>query len=123
MKRNTIKTTYFMGNEISEYSKENGYVDYGTLVKAFDVILNNNIINKIDDWEIVNGSDYDIELDEYPEVFQYYIISELGYQILSDYTNELVYYSNEFNVYLWGVTHYGTSWDYVLTDIKIELQK
>jgi hypothetical protein len=26
-------------------------------------------------------------------------------------------------MYIWGVTHYGTSWDYVLTDIKIELDE
>ena len=32
--------------------------------------------------------------------------------------HEIVYYSEELDLYIWGVTHYGTSWDYVLTDIK-----
>lgn len=57
---------------------------------------------------------------EYPEVFQWYIISDNGANILKDYTNELVYYCETLDVYVWGVTHYGTSWDYVLTDIKCE---
>ena len=35
-------------------------------------------------------------------------------------TNEIVFYSEDLDMYLWGVTHYGTSWDYVLTDIKID---
>lgn len=64
------------------------------------------------------------ELEEqeynYPEVFQWYIISDGGANILKDYTNELVYYCETLEVYIWGVTHYGTSWDYVLTDIKCE---
>lgn len=64
------------------------------------------------------------ELEEqeynYPEVFQWYIISDNGADILKDYTNELVYYCETLDVYVWGVTHYGTAWDYVLTDIPCE---
>ena len=124
MKRNTIFGNYFCGNEISEYGKENGYVDYATLAKAFDAVLNNTIITKSDDWELRNGYDYDEETDTFTfaEVFQYYIISESGAELLADYTNELVYYSYDLDVYLWGVTHYGTSWDYVLTEIPCKAE-
>ena len=52
------------------------------------------------------------------EVYQWYIISDNGASILKDWTNEIVYYNDELDLYLWGVTHYGKSWDYVLTDIK-----
>ena len=52
------------------------------------------------------------------EVYQWYIISDNGASILKDWTNEIVYYNDELDLCLWGVTHYGTSWDYVLTDIK-----
>lgn len=52
------------------------------------------------------------------EVYQWYIISDNGASILKDWTNEIVCYNDELDLYLWGVTHYGTSWDYVLTDIK-----
>ena len=54
----------------------------------------------------------------YADVFQWFIISEHGASILQEYTDEIVYYNEELNIYLWGVTHYGTSWDYVLTDIE-----
>ena len=60
------------------------------------------------------------EQDSYPEIYQYYIISDNGADILKRFTDEIVYYIPVLNVYVWGVTHWGTSWDYVLTDIKIE---
>ena len=53
-----------------------------------------------------------------PEIYQYYIISDQGADILKRYTNEIVYYIEYLDIYIWGVTHWGTSWDYVLTDIK-----
>lgn len=37
---------YFCGNEISDYGQEHGFVDYATLAKAFDAVLNNDIISK-----------------------------------------------------------------------------
>jgi hypothetical protein len=123
MKNYVHKSEYFCGNKINQYGLEHGYVDYATLAKSFDAVLNNNIIQKADDWEVVNGLDYDEETDDYKEIFQYFIISESGFQTLSDCTDELVYYSEELGIYLWCIDHLGTSWDYVLTDIKIELDK
>lgn len=165
---------YFYGNEISEYGQEHGYVDYRTLAKAFDAVLNNDIIPKTMDigyWEqesgFVDNTEeiaeineqidsimYDIsemidadesfedskehldminkteelqekvdELEEEQEnsynaeIFQYYIVSDNGAEILKE-CNEIVYYNEELDMYVWGVTHWGTSWDYVLTDIK-----
>ena len=58
--------------------------------------------------------------ERYSEIFQYFIISEQGASILEEYTNEIVYYNEALDLYVWGVTHYGTSWDYVLTDIPCE---
>ena len=174
----TIRTNYFYGNEVSDYGKENGYVDYRTLAKAFDAVMSNDIISKTQEigyWEQDNGSEeyyedsegniysYDeaeerkqelseelsdledeeeeaetednfrteriegiktdlayLEEAHYNEVFQYYIISDNGAEILREWTNELVWYNEELDMYVWGVTHWGTSWDYVLTDIRIE---
>ena len=63
------------------------------------------------------------EEQEYnPEIFQFYIISDNGAEILKSYTNEIVFYNQDLDLYVWGVTHWGTAWDYVLTDIKIELK-
>ena len=159
---------YFYGNEISKYGQENGYVDYGTLAKAFDAVLNNDIIQKTYDigyWEQesgtidntekieelrddINSLEYEIanleekeneekiaeledkikeleeeieELEEEQnyadEIYQYYIVSDNGARILKE-INEIVFYNDELDMYVWGVTHYGTAWSYVLTDIK-----
>ncbi len=62
------------------------------------------------------------EQDEQPEIYQYFIVSDAGADLLKDY-GEIVYYIPALDVYVWGVTHYGTSWDYVLTNIKIELDE
>ena len=172
MRRQVTFDRYFCGNEISEYGRQHGYVDYRTLAKAFDAVLNNNIVEStgFENWETENGSleyfedsdgntyDYDAaqekieqleneieqlenyidsdqgddaqeKIDEiqaeidnlndshYAEIFQYYIIDENGAEILKDYTDEIVMYNAELDMYVWCVTHWGTSWDYVLTDI------
>lgn len=171
MKNNKLAGTYFCGNEASDYAKENGFLDYATLAKAFDAVLNNSIIEntrEIGYWDIENGSEEyyedndgncytynekeekveeletrieeleeleteeaaaeiekikeDIEALEdayYKEIFQYYIISDNGAEILKAWTNEIIFYNEELDMYVWGVTHWGTSWDYVLTDIKL----
>ena len=33
---------------------------------------------------------------------------------------EILFYNEHLGLTVWGVTHFGTSWDYVLTNIKIE---
>lgn len=115
---------YFCGNEISNYGKEHGFLDYDTFSRAFDHVLNDSIFELGQGigygWELVNGLDFDYEEEEIieePEVFQWYIVSDSGAQIIQDYTNEILYYHDELDIYLWGVTHWGTGWDYVLTDI------
>lgn len=117
---------YFYGNKISDYGLKNGYVDYRTLAKAFDAVLNNDIygfvLEHIGDWSLESGCDYDEETESYEDIFQYYIVSDNGAEILKE-AGEIVYYNEQLDMYLWGVTHYGTSWDYVLTDIKIELRE
>lgn len=171
MKSNKLYGTTFYGNEASDYSKENGRLDYLTLAKSFDAILNNNIMEataSIGYWETENGSkeyyednngntytydekeehieelearieeleeleteEAEAEIEEirkdiealedahYDEIFQYFIISDNGAEILKNWTNEIVFYNEELDMYVWGVTHWGTGWDYVLTDIRL----
>lgn len=108
------------GIKVSDYGLENGYLDYLTLSKLVeDCILNNTIFAEAHDWELVSGDDYNEDEDYYYDIYQTYIISEAGYKFLSEYTDEIVYYSEELDIYLWGITHFGTSWDYVLTDVKL----
>ena len=154
----TLKSVYFYGNKVSEYGIENGFVDYGTLAKAFDAVLNNNIMEQTADlgyWEQVSGmidnseeieeireqieeqdeetsdkireleeqiEELEREQDEPGEVFQWYIVSDPGSRILEE-AGEIVYYNETLDMYLWGVTHWGTSWDYVLTNIAIDCEE
>lgn len=115
---------YFWGNEISEEGVKRGYVDYRTLSKCFDAVLCNNITTLLyEEGEIVNGSKFyeDEDGNEISkQIYQYYIIGDSGVDILQQYTNEIIYYIPSLGVYVWGVAHWGSSWDYVLTDIKID---
>lgn len=154
-----VTGSYFYGNKISQYGLENGRVDYSTLAKSFDCVLNNTIYNAgwdIDEWEQISGfidntaeieqlqeqiedyedrgsmtgcsyapeieearaiiEDLENEQERVPEIFQFYIVSDSGADLLQE-INEIVFYNSALDVYLWGVTHWGTSWDYVLTNI------
>lgn len=143
------KSKYFYGNKISDYGLEHGYVDYRTLALSFDAVLNNEILPKTQSvgyWESVGGEDYFYENDDgdrisveeyneltyeeqenyienFYEIYQWYIISDGGADILQELTDELLYYNEELDMYVWAVTHWGTPWDYVLTDIRIQLDE
>lgn len=80
--------------------------DYKTFKKEIDEM--NNRINELQEQQ-----------DNLPEVFQWFIVNDAGADIIKRYTNDPLYYNNDLDMYLWGVTHYGTSWDYVLTDIEL----
>lgn len=159
-----MEQKYYYSNPISEYGMEHGYVDYATLAKAFNAVLNNDIMNLTYDigcWEQVSGvidntdeieeleekrdeleeengnspsqileneineindkiEELESEQDDEPEVFQWFIVDDWGARLLQQETNEIVYYNETLDIYIWGVTHYGTSWDYILTDIAID---
>ena len=102
------------GIKVSEYGLEKGYLDYKTLSRIVGGSILNNYLRgeTMEDWEIMAG---DLEHD----IYQDYIISEYGYQFLKEHTDELVFYNERLHVYIWGVSHFGTSWDYVLTNIKL----
>jgi hypothetical protein len=154
---------YYYGNAISDYGMQNGRVDYATLSKCFDAVLNNDIMSltyDIGSWQQVSGTidntdeleeleekrdeleeqnesspsqileneideindkieELESEQDDDPEVFQWFIVDDRGGRLLQE-INEIVYYNETLDMYLWGVTHYGTSWDYVLTNIEID---
>ena len=131
MKNYTHTYKYFYGKEITPEEIENGYINYRTLASAFDAILCNDITKLFystvngdyNEPELVNGSDYNEEYDEYEDIYQYFIIDNNGYDILTSCTDEIIYYIPVLDVYVWGVTHFGTPWNGVNTDIKIDLKE
>lgn len=105
---------HYCGEEISDYGLQEGYVDYHTLAKVVGAtVLCNDIISgtEIEGWEQLSGF-----FDN--EIFQFYVVPSYNVDLLIE-VGETVFYNEELELYLWGITHYGTSWDYVLTDIKI----
>lgn len=109
------------GHKVSEYGLKHGYLDYYTLSEIVgDCVRNNYIFEYVgyENWQLESGEEEN-EDGYYQEVYQYYIITYEGARILKDLTDEIVYYHEELDMYLWGITHFGTSWDYVLTDIKL----
>lgn len=124
MSRRKLSGTWFCGNEASDYAKEHGYLDYATFAKGFDAVMNNDIIEKTYDigyWELENG--YDGDEEEMPEIFQFFIVDDNGADIIKQYTDDPLYYNEELDMYVWGITHYGTAWSNVLTDVKLNCGK
>ena len=106
------------GIEVSAYGKEKGYLDFRTLAKMLeDVILNNSIrsetLGVIGEWEIVAG-----EFNEM--IMQDFIISKYGFDILKEYTDEVVFYNERLDIYVWGVSRWGTGWAYELTNVRLK---
>ena len=111
---------------IGYWELENG--DYGYYEFEGERLTESELENAIEETEDENEiEELQSKIDELEnasycedEVFQWFIISSNGAEILKEYTNEIVYYNDELDMYVWGVTHWGTSWDYVLTDIPCE---
>ena len=123
-----VAADYFNGEKISEYGLKHGYVDYRTFTKNMEMVLNNDLMFTLENngyyFEPVNGFDSDYDDDEneneeyeYPEIYQYFIVDDQAAEMIKDYTNDPLFYCETLDLYIYGITHYGTSWDYVLTDI------
>lgn len=145
----TLPTKYydtFYGHKVSEYGLKNGRLDYATLSKCFDCVLCNNITEldeglydniisgDLETFEDSEGNELTREEAEereeqgeeinrnWVDIFQFFIVSDNAKYLLEE-ANEIVFYSEKLDCYIWGITHYGTSWDYVLTSIKLEERK
>lgn len=107
----------FRGNEISEHGKQFGLVDYAAFTKGLNLVyVGEDIFNELD-FVLEGGEVYDEEGE--PIMFcQYYITDSFGADVLS-MNNETILYCDYLNIYVWAVSHWGTSWEYVLTGIPV----
>ena len=131
-------------NLLNDYERERGYVSWSTMMTArkTDLVLFNELVkldsfydmqpfcedllqekydsylSELDPDERELEDIYDYQLDHL-DAFQYYAISLPTARILTDF-NIITFYNDELDLYILPVNHYGTGWDYVLTDIKIE---
>jgi hypothetical protein len=99
-------------------------ITYGELAKRLDALklfnkapeLDENIYDGLE-----NGSltlDEEGYEDEYKDIFQWYLISPSDAEYIKRNTDELIFYSDVLDEYVWGITHFGTSWDYVELEFK-----
>lgn len=71
------------------------------------------------EWELVNGSLYYDDDERKPKcICQCFIVDSRALDCLKE-ANEIVFYDEELDLYIWAVTHCGMSWEGVLTSIKI----
>lgn len=93
-----------------------GRVSYRRIIDAYiqDLVICNNI-TEIDYsvWDNLG------EIDEDLEIYQYYLCNLSSYEVeqLREY-GILLSYSDMLDLEVLLVDHFGTSWDYVMTDIE-----
>ena len=126
---------YVKKEDLNEYERKHNKISFKRLVnKLFtDMILCNDITKlfyntigtEYTEPEIEIGTDYDEETDDQIDVYQYFIVdfSNWTYELITKYKEQfgkefILYYIKKLDLYILGVTHLGTSWDYVLTDIE-----
>lgn len=105
--------------DLNEYELKSGCVSYRRIIDRYiqDLVLCNDIV---DIEEYIEEQLYDKYGDlEDLEIYQYYLcnLNEFEEEILREY-GILLAYSNKLNVDILCVDHFGTSWDYVMTDVK-----
>ena len=87
--------------------RKEDFMNYSDYIKAYEdlsrqvgeMVLANEIAKRL--LEPVGGS-----WDE--EIYQFYIVSDPSF--LLEHTDELVFHYSELDLYVWGITHFGTAW-------------
>ena len=110
--------------DLNEYEREHNKISYRRLIDRIgDIWLFNKAPELSEyDFEFVLGTDYDEEKDEYIEIYQYYLIDINSYTLellqKANCTDLIIAWSEKLEEYILMVDHFGTSWDYVLTNIE-----
>jgi len=115
---------------VLEYKKQlkqnNMQITYKELAdRVGDMVLFNNVteadetlFDHTENGDMAVLDDNGEPTEVYHEIYQYYAITEGGADYLKRNTSEIVFYSEKLNLYIWGITHFGTSWDGVEVEVK-----
>ena len=127
--------------EIGFWEQENGIIDNTEEVEALKEEITDieNRLEFLTDEEIEETQMLQEEIDSIQEqieeldeeqgrsynqeIFQYYIVSDQGAEMIKQYTEDPLFYNETLDMYVWGNTHYGTAWGYVLTDVKLNCKE
>lgn len=110
--------------KIAKIELETGRITYRTLADyvGYKILCSDKILKRYGKELQVNNCDnlFDEEGNPY-EICQYFIITRDGYEFLEEFApNEILFYDNELDIHIWGITHWGTPWKYIFTNIKAE---
>ena len=108
-------------SRVNECEKEHKKVSYKNLLQWLDIYNNMVLCN-----EIVKFHELDLEVgNDEDEIYQYYICDISNWamrKIQEEFSDELIiYWCEDLQVYVLGVDHLGTSWDYVLTGVELNI--
>ena len=103
-----------LNNSIVEFMNKNDYYDYEIICGSEKTYYNadGDEISEEEYYETENGN------EEYDDIFQYYIITGSAAERFEKYTNELVIYYSDADIYLLCVKHFGTAWSCVSANWK-----
>lgn len=110
--------SYILNNDImSELERKGFEFDIYCGVDHWYEDADGNVIED-EDKAIERMNDGEDVQEIYADIYQMYIIDPNDAERFADYTNELIMYNEELNLYVLCVTHWGTSWDYVPSNWK-----
>lgn len=111
--------------DLNEHERKYNKISYRRLIDRVSngIWLFNNAPKLSNyDFEFEIGTDYNEEQDEYVDIYQYYLISINSYVLEKlqelDCNDLIIAWSETLEEYVLMVDHFGTGWDYVLTDIE-----
>lgn len=116
---------YVNKEDLNDYEKENKKVSYRRLIERIsnNIWLFNNAPELSDyDFEFEIGNDYDEETGDYIDIYQWYLIDINHYTLEKlkelNCKDVIIAWSEKLEEYVLFVDHFGTGWDYVLTDVE-----
>lgn len=127
--------------EVGFWEQENGIIDNSEEIDALKEEITDieNRLEFLTDEEIEEAQMLQEEIDSIQEqieelkeeqeqsynqdIFQYFIVSDQGAEMIKQYTEDPLFYNETLDMYVWGITHYGTAWSYVLTDVNLNCKE
>ena len=128
LNNNIMATTQSIGY----WEQEHGFIDNSEQIHQLNDRIGELMLDNDEGEHDDEIDELQQEIDElydeeerynHEEIFQFYIVSDNGAEIIKDFTNDPLFYNEMLDMYVWGITHYGTSWDYVLTITELEIDE
>lgn len=101
--------------EVDECLYEN--VEGGDLYDYYDKYGNEITYDEYEELGWENGA-----CEEPRDIYQYYLINDSLARMLIEHTDNIIFYSDKLDLYILGVTHFGTGWSCVAEDFVWQVE-